>query len=231
MPYIFVVDDSPQERALLIDMLSSEGAFEVDQARSGKEALDLLEAGRLPDLIILDIMMPVMNGLELCRRLRGDPRFASLPILFLTARGRSEDVVEGLDAGGDDYVVKPFKPAELLARVRALLRRTHRDEDQSAILEVRDLKLDTDTYQVYRGEEPIQLTATEYRLLHYLMTHANQPLSPQHLLTAVWDYPSGTGDPDLVRVHVRNLRAKIELDASDPRYIFTVHGVGYVIRE
>jgi two-component system response regulator RpaA len=181
-PYIVAVDDIPQERQLLVDTLTRERAFDVAQYASGQEVLDALQTAPAPDLFILDVMMPDMDGLELCRRLRADSRFAATPILFLTARGRSEDVVAGLDAGGDDYVAKPFRPA------------------------------------------------TEYRLLHYLMTHPNQPLSPQHLLEAVWDYPPDTGDPDLVRVHVRNLRTKIELDTRDPQYIRTVHGVGYVVR-
>ena len=139
--------------------------------------------------------------------------------------------MDGLDAGGDDYVVKPFEVAELAARVRALIRRGQR----SAILEsprltVGRLQLDSSTHQaVAAGGTPVQLTATEHRLLRYMMEHANQALSPQHLLEAVWDYPPHTGDPDLVRAHVRNLRAKLEQSANEETLIRTIHGVGYMI--
>jgi len=139
--------------------------------------------------------------------------------------------VDGLDAGGDDYVVKPFEIAELAARVRALIRRGQR----SAILEsprltIGRLQLDSSMHQAVVGDStPIQLTATEHRLLRYMMEHANQVLSPQHLLEAVWDYPPHTGDPDLVRAHVRNLRAKLERSANEEALIRTIHGVGYMI--
>jgi DNA-binding response OmpR family regulator len=177
--------------------------------------------------MILDIIMPELDGITICRQLRQDTRFISLPILFLTAKGGTEDIVAGLDAGADDYVVKPFELAELRARIAALLRRGSRDK-ASAVLQLNDLKLDSDTYRVIVGDEMMQLTQTEHRLLRYLMEHPNQALSPSHLLQAVWEYPPNTGDPDLVRAHVRNLRAKIE-QSGNRRYIRTIHGVGYMI--
>lgn len=230
-PYILAVDDDPEVLGTLTRALTSEG-YEVGRATSGQEALKLL-AERRPDLVILDIIMPGMDGLAVCRAIRADPAYNDLTILFLTARGQTDDVVAGLDAGGDDYVVKPFQLAELTARARALIRRSQRQVlSESPVLTVGPLVLDSNTHQVAVGEnEPIQLTATEHRLLRYLAEHVNQALSPQHLLEAVWDYPPNTGDPDLVRAHVRNLRAKLEPDSDSPRIIRTIHGVGYMISD
>jgi DNA-binding response OmpR family regulator len=226
MTYIMAVDDDPEVLDTLGRVLERE-SFEVGLARSAAEALDKLDK-RAPSAMILDIMMPGMDGITLCRQLRRDSRFNALPILFLTAKGSTEDVVDGLDAGADDYVVKPFELAELRARIHALLRRSTRDSGSGAVLQLNDLKLDSDTYQVYIKGNRIQLTSTEHRLLRYLMENPNRALSPGHLLQVVWEYPPNTGDPDLVRAHVRNLRSKIEKN-SDRRYIRTIHGVGYMI--
>ena len=220
------VDDDVEVLETLGRVLKHE-AFDVTLASSGAQALKLLETTH-PDMLILDIIMPEMDGITVCRRLRRDARFASLPILFLTAKGGTDDIVSGLDAGADDYVVKPFELAELRARVAALLRRGSREKNSASIIELADLRLDSDTYRVFIGDDCIQLTSTEHRLLRYLMEHPNQALSPGHLLQAVWEYPPNTGDPDLVRAHVRNLRAKIEKN-TDRKYIRTIHGVGYMI--
>ena len=226
MAYIVAVDDDPEVLDTLGRVLERE-AFDVGLANSGSEALTMLEQ-RVPDALILDIIMPGMDGITICRQLRRDPRFTALPILFLTAKGSTDDIVDGLDAGADDYVIKPFELAELRARIYALLRRSVRDANTGAVLQMNDLKLDSDTYQVYIKGNRIQLTSTEHRLLRYLMENPNRALSPGHLLQAVWEYPPNTGDPDLVRAHVRNLRAKIEKN-TDRRYIRTIHGVGYMI--
>jgi DNA-binding response OmpR family regulator len=226
MAYILAVDDDPEVLDTLGRVLERE-AFEVGLAKSGSEALALLEK-RVPDAMVLDIIMPGMDGITLCRQLRRDPRFGALPILFLTAKGSTDDIVDGLDAGADDYVIKPFELPELRARIYALLRRSTRDAGGGAVIQMNDLKLDSDTYQVYIKGNRIQLTSTEHRLLRYLMENPNRALSPGHLLQAVWEYPPNTGDPDLVRAHVRNLRAKIEKN-TDRRYIRTIHGVGYMI--
>lgn len=224
--YIIAVDDDLEVLETLGRVLEREN-LEVSLASSGKDALMLLR-DRVPDLMILDVIMPGMDGITLCQRLRADPRFTALPILFLTAKGSTDDVVAGLDAGADDYVIKPFELAELRARIHALLRRSaHDSPPASAVIQIRELRLDSDTYQAAVNNHTIQLTSTEHRLLRYLMEHANQALSPGHLLQAVWEYPSNTGDPDLVRAHVRNLRAKIEVD--DQQFIRTIHGVGYMI--
>lgn len=231
MAYILAVDDDREVLETLGRVLEREN-LEVQLANSGAQALDMLEQ-RVPDVLILDIIMPGMDGITICRRLRSDPRFTALPILFLTAKGSTDDIVDGLDAGADDYVVKPFELAELRARVQALLRRGSRSglddgDDHASVLQIHDLRLDSDTYQVNIRDYNVQLTATEHRLLRYLMEHANQALSPSQLLQAVWEYPPDTGDPDLVRAHVRNLRAKIEKN-PERKYIRTIHGVGYMI--
>ncbi len=226
MVHILAVDDDPEVLETVGRVLRHE-AYEVSLASSAALALVQL-VKRMPDLLVLDIIMPEMDGITLCRQLRRDSRFIPLPILFLTAKGSTDDIVNGLDAGADDYVIKPFELAELRARIAALLRRGTRDKRTDAILQLNDLRLDSDTYQVEVEDIPIQLTSTEHRLLRYLMEHANQALSPSHLLQAVWEYPPNTGDPDLVRAHVRNLRAKIEKGARR-KYIRTIHGVGYMI--
>lgn len=227
MAYVLAVDDDPEVLETLGRVLERE-RLEVALASNGKQGLQFINR-RKPDLLILDIIMPEMDGITVCKQLRADERFTALPILFLTAKGSTDDVVVGLDAGADDYVVKPFELAELRARVHALLRRGSRDKlSTGAVLEMDGLVLNSDTYQVSVGGDFIQLTSTEHRLLRYLMENANQALSPGHLLQAVWEYPPNTGDPDLVRAHVRNLRAKIEKD-TDKKFIRTIHGVGYMI--
>jgi DNA-binding response OmpR family regulator len=226
MVHILAVDDDNEVLETVGRVLRHE-AYEVSLANSAAAALTSLDK-RIPDLMILDILMPEMDGITLCRQLRRDSRYIPLPILFLTAKGGTDDIVSGLDAGADDYVVEPFGLAELRARIAALLRRGTRDKKTDAILQLNDLRLDSDTYQVEVENNQIQLTSTEHRLLRYLMEHPNQALSPSHLLQAVWEYPPNTGDPDLVRAHVRNLRAKIERGARR-KYIRTIHGVGYMI--
>lgn len=227
---ILLIDDDVDVLGTLSRALNREG-FEVKQASSGSEGLRYIQQN-MPDLLVLDIIMPEMDGLEVCKFLRSDSAYHRLPILFLSARGHTDEVVEGLDAGGDDYLVKPFELTELNARIRALLRRAHRDSASSAVITINDLTLDSNTHQVeIIGNQAVQLTATEHRLLRYLMENVNQALSTGHLLQAVWAYPPDTGDPDLVRAHIRNLRAKLEKDKSSERYIRTIHGVGYMISD
>ncbi|MCC6612156.1 MAG: response regulator transcription factor [Anaerolineae bacterium] len=226
MPHILAVDDDDDVLQTLGRVLKHE-AYNVSLASSAMEAMQRLE-NSLPDVMILDIIMPEVDGITFCRQLRRDTRFIALPILFLTAKGSTDDIVNGLDAGADDYVVKPFELAELRARVAALLRRGTREKPGNTTLQFGDMILYSDTYQVTVQDTLIQLTSTEHRLLRYLMEHPNQALSPSHLLQAVWEYPPNTGDPDLVRAHVRNLRAKIERDGAR-KYVRTIHGVGYMI--
>lgn len=227
--HILVVDDDPDVLGTLTRALGREG-FHISTAMSGNEALEFLYK-QVPDLVILDVMMPGLNGFEVCERIRNNHALDQMPVLFLTARGQTDDVVNGLDVGGDDYVVKPFELNELQARVRALLRRSERDILRiNSHIQVGMLQLDSDTCRVQAGDdEPIQLTSTEHRLLRYLMEHTNQALSPSHLLEAVWGYPPNTGDPDLVRAHIRNLRSKLDMLKQNIQFIKTIHGVGYMI--
>jgi two-component system, OmpR family, response regulator RpaA len=226
MAHILAVDDDQDVLGTVERVLRREN-FDVTTVNSGPKALDYLQNAQ-PDLMILDIIMPEMDGITVCRQVRRNSRFVSLPILFLTAKGSTDDIVEGLDAGADDYVVKPFELAELRARVYALLRRGARGQEPTRVLQVGNLKLDSNTYQVTVNDESVSLTSTEHRLLRHFLENADQALSLSHLLQAVWEYPEDAGDPDLVRAHVRNLRAKIEIDPAR-KYIRTIHGVGYMI--
>jgi DNA-binding response OmpR family regulator len=229
MAHILIVDDDAEVLGTVWRALSRED-HEVVLAESAQQAREKIEQ-TIPDLLILDIMMPQVTGLDFCRELRQDQRFKTLPILFLSARWRTDDIVEGLDAGGDDYITKPFELKELNARVRAMLRRSPPADERSSELVVGDLRLDSSTFQASTlDEENIQLTSTEFRLLQYLMEDPDTAHSVHDLLDAVWQYPPGTGDPDLVRAHIRNLRAKIEPDSGQPRHIHTIHGVGYMVK-
>ena len=230
MAHILVVDDDPEVLGTVWRALSREG-HEITLAESATQARERIDDER-PDLMILDIMMPEKDGLEFCQELRSEARFKTLPVLFLSAKWRTDDIVRGLDAGGDDYLTKPFELKELNARVRALLRRSPPGKGDSSTLNAGDLTLDSNTFQVSSPHEKnIQLTSTEYRLLEHLMSEPDAAHSVHDLLDAVWQYPRGTGDPDLVRAHIRNLRAKIEPDSRNPIYIHTIHGVGYMVKD
>jgi DNA-binding response OmpR family regulator len=228
MSYVIAVDDE-------IDVLNTLGrAIESDAIRvkliNNSTEAEAIITSEKPDLVILDIVMPVVDGITICQNLRDNPNLMDLPILFLTAKGRTDDVVAGLDAGADDYIVKPFHLAELRARVNALLRRGTYDARDQSVIEVGELVLNSRKHTVQFEENVTQLTATEHRLLRYLMVNVNAPQSPTHLLTAVWDYPPQTGDPDLVRAHVRNIRTKLKRLTGN-RIIETVHGVGYIVSD
>jgi DNA-binding response OmpR family regulator len=229
MATIYVVDDDAEVLGTVWRALSREDhtVSLLESAAQAREAI----AQRRPDLVVLDIMMPEMDGLAFCEELRHHPQTETIPILFLSARWRTDDVVRGLDAGADDYLSKPFELKELNARVRALLRRLPPADQASKPLSVGGMILDPATFQISTAErKSVQLTSTEFRLLHHLMTNADQAHSVRDLLDKVWEYPHGAGDPDLVRAHIRNLRAKLEPDSSQPIYIHTIHGVGYMVR-
>jgi len=233
MARILLVDDEELVRSLVRRCLDDEG-YEVWTVTDGMSALALARR-HLPDLIILDINMPGIDGLEVCRRLRQDPNLRVTPILFLTERGAVKDRVQGLNEGADDYLPKPFDLGELAARVRALLRRAEvaADEgsegDGSASLTVGRLRLDLRSRQVTVGESSVTLTPTEFDLLHHLMAHPDEVFAAEELLEQVWGYYPGTGDTSLVRWHIRNLRAKIERDPAHPRFIKTASHHGYTV--
>jgi two-component system response regulator MprA len=220
---VLVVDDDPAVSGALNRALRLEG-YEVSLAADGPRALEEI-AVRPPDAVILDIGLPVIDGLEVCRRLRaaGD----DTPVLMLTARDAINDRVQGLDAGADDYLVKPFALAELLARLRALLRR--RPEDAGEVLRFADLSLDPVTREASRGDRQFTLTRIEFDLLELLLRHPRQVLTRELILDRVWGYTFDSGTNSLA-VYVGYLRRKTELD-DEPRLIHTARGVGYVLRE
>jgi two-component system response regulator MprA len=227
---ILVVDDDRSVRESLRRSLAFNG-YQVELANDGQAALDAVLAQR-PDAMVLDVMMPRLDGLEVCRRMRaaGD----ELPILVLTARDAVSDRVAGLDAGADDYLPKPFALEELLARLRALLRRRSLDDiaaaaGQSKPLEFADLSLDPETRDVRRGDRPISLTRTEFSLLELLLTNPRRVLSRAQILEQVWGYDFPTTG-NALEVYVGYLRRKTEAD-GEPRLIHTVRGVGYVLRD
>jgi two-component system, OmpR family, response regulator MprA len=222
---ILVVDDEPAVQIALSRALTLDD-YEVAQAVDGRQALEQL-AGAAYDAVILDIAMPHVDGLEVCRRLRdGGDR---TPVLMLTAREQVDDRVAGLDAGADDYLVKPFALRELLARVRALLRRSGEDDDeQEHGLAFEDLRLDRRAHEAWRGERMLQLTRTEFLLLEMFMRHPRQVLTRTEIFEHVWGYDFGATSNSL-GVYMGYLRRKTE-DAEEPRLLHTVRGVGYVLR-
>jgi two-component system OmpR family response regulator len=220
---VLVVDDEPNIVDVISMALRFQG-FTVEAAGTGADALTQVASFR-PDLIVLDVMLPDMEGFEVARRL-GAQR-AEIPIIFLSARDATEDKVRGLTLGADDYVTKPFSLEELIARVRTVLRRTGKAAPESSVLTFEDLELDDDTREVARGSAPIDLTATEYRLLRYLMLNPRRVLTREQILNQVWDYDFG-GDARVLETYVSYLRKK--LDAHGPPLIHTVRGVGYALR-
>jgi two-component system, OmpR family, response regulator MprA len=223
---ILVVEDEARIASFLRRGLTLEG-YEVETAYDGEEALYKVRE-RAPDLVILDIMLPRLDGLEVCRRLR---TFTTLPVLMLTARDAVPDRVAGLDSGADDYMMKPFSLDELLARVRALLRRQKRPEleVERQNLTYSDIRLNTGARQAWRGEREIQLTAKEYDFLELFMRNPQQVLTRDQIYDRIWGYDFG-GESNIIEVYVRYLRAKLEAN-GEPRLIQTVRGVGYALRE
>ena len=223
---LLVVDDERAVRESLRRALELEG-YEIELAEDGLQALERLAREDQPDAVILDVLMPGIDGLEVCRTLRG--RGSRLPVLMLTARTQVDDRVEGLDAGADDYLTKPFALEELLARMRALLRRSGDDGAGTDKLRFADLELDPGTREVTRGGEPIELTRTEFSLLELFLLNPRQVLTRSIIFERVWGYDFGFASNSL-DVYIGYLRRKTE-DGGKPRLIHTVRGVGYALRE
>jgi two-component system OmpR family response regulator len=221
---VLVVDDEPNIVDVISMALRYEG-FAVDSADCGAEAIAKVADFR-PHLVVLDIMLPDMEGFDVAERLSA--KRVDVPIIFLTARDATADKVRGLTIGGDDYVTKPFSLEELVARIRTILRRTGLAEEDSNRLVFEDLELDEDTREVSRAGRPIELTATEYRLLRYLMLNGRRVLTRSQLLDHVWEYDFG-GDARVLETYISYLRKKIDADDSPP-LIHTVRGVGYTLR-
>jgi two-component system response regulator MprA len=219
---VLIVEDDADIADVLRRSLRNEG-YEVRTSADGNEALDVA-AGFVPDLVVLDLGLPGLDGIEVCRRLRSD---GDVPILMLTARAETSDRVTGLDSGADDYLVKPFERKELLARIRALLRR--RPPRGAASLQVGNLKLNPDTREVLRGEREVELTNREFELLEFLMRNERLVVSRERLLDEVWGYDP-TAATNTIDVFISNLRRKIEPD-GEPRLLHTKRGAGYVLKD
>jgi phosphate regulon transcriptional regulator PhoB len=219
---VLVVEDEPDIRNLVVHHLTRDG-FRCRTATSGAEALASVRTA-VPDLLVLDLMLPELNGLEVCRRLRADPATAGVPIIMLTAKTDEVDRIVGLEMGADDYVAKPFSPKELVARVRAVLRRA-RPGETSRPLAAGTVSLDTARHQVTVGGRAVALTPKEFDLLHALLEAAGRVLSREHLLNRVWGYARADEiESRTVDVHIRRLRAKL---GAEERRIVTIKGVGY----
>lgn len=228
--HLLVVDDEHAIVDFIRLGMRYEG-FRVSAAANGRSGIAM--ALRLaPDVIVLDVMLPDLDGLQVCQQLRAQPATAHIPILMLTAKDEVRDRVSGLESGADDYLTKPFSFEELLARVRALLRRMQRqpaEPPSGRVLRVADLVLDEAAHEVTRGGRIIELTATEYNLLRLFITHPRQVLDRQTILNRVWGYDF-MGETNIIEVYVRYLREKVEDEPSSPQLIQTVRGVGYVLK-
>jgi len=226
MKKILVVDDEKDILDLVSYNLAKEG-YEIETSTDGEDALKRVKAENY-DLIVLDLMMPGIDGMELCRVLKSNEKTESIPIIMLTAKSEELDKVLGLEMGADDYVTKPFSPRELIARVKAVLRRSKESPLKDRIVSMGDLKINTDTYQVTKRGRAVKLSATEYRLLLYLVRKKGRVFNRDMLLDAVWKDEAFV-EPRTVDVHIRRLRTHIEDDPSNPVYIKTRRGIGYYV--
>jgi two-component system response regulator RpaA len=228
MQTILVIDDDELVSRTLQRALKLYD-YQVMVANSGAEGLQLARRHK-PDLMILDVIMPGVDGYQVSRQVRGDPLLRDVPILFLTAKSKDEDKIEGFQAGGDDYLAKPFNMQELQLRIKAILRRSgewRKEGEDVSHVEVGDVVLDTRTFRVTTRAGTTLLTNVQFDLLYHLMSNAGQVFTSQQLLQDVWDYPRDTGSPELVRAHIKNLRDKIEPEPRQPVYIRTIQGHGY----
>lgn len=221
---ILVVDDEADLVELVSYNLKKEG-FLVDSASDGETALTRIRKGKY-DLLILDLMLPGIQGMELCRILRNDPKTSVLPIIMLTAKGDEVDRILGLEMGADDYMAKPFSPRELVARVKAVLRRSKEKPVSEKILKIGDIEIDRERYVVSVRTKPVKLSATEFKLLLFLAERKGKVFSRDQLLDAVWRDEAFV-EPRTVDVHIRRLRSNIEEDPAKPKYIKTMRGIGY----
>jgi DNA-binding response OmpR family regulator len=262
-PYNVLVIEDDEIVARTIERSLKGEEFKITTVNSGVEGLKVARK-LIPDIVILDVVMPGMDGYTVCKEMRADPILTNAPILFLTAKVKDEDRIAGFNAGGDDYLSKPFNIDELILRVKAIIRRTNHQKtkdwgDQETdtteqlpasvqnilqkintgtkaveadhCLIINEYVLDTRSFELHtphRGK--MRLTPVQYDLLYHLMSHAGQIFSPARLLDEVWDYPSDAGSPDLVRVHIKNLRERVEIDPSTPKFIQTVPGYGYTVK-
>jgi DNA-binding response OmpR family regulator len=223
---VLVVDDDPEVAQSIAAALRR--GFQVTVVHSGVEAL--MEAHRHPpDIIVLDVIMPGLDGFETCEQLRADPFLAEIPVLFLTALGHPGDRVTGFKVGGDDYLTKPFNLEELQLRIEAIMRRVkqHLKGSIANKIEVNGIELDRQSYQIRTPFKVASLTPVEFELIYHLMTHTGESFTSARLLRVLWDFPDESGSPDLVRMHIKNLRHKIEIDPKQPKIVITIPRRGY----
>jgi len=223
---IIVADDEKDIVELVSFNLEQEG-YSVLKARNGRKALELIKVKK-PDLVILDLMMPEMNGMEVCRVIRGNADTAEIPIIMLTAKSDPLDKILGFEIGADDYITKPFHVREMIARARSVLRRSERkpDTDQRELLFFAGLQVDLRSYRVTLDGKPVELSSREFKLLHFFIAHPGRVYSREQLLDRIWGDESFV-EPRTVDVHISRLRNEIEPDKENPRYILTVRGIGY----
>jgi DNA-binding response OmpR family regulator len=221
MAKILIIDDDPDLCTLVGTILKREG-YEVEEAYDGKGGIAKATETK-PDLILLDVMIPGESGWDICEELRSKGK---TPIIFLSARGAETDIVRGLQLGADDYIAKPFRRHEMIARIEAVLRRAQAEAEDDSVYEVGDLVVNHTLYEVHRGAEEVALTPTEFDLLLLLAQNAGKPVAHNDLLGQVWD-ESQKGNLNLLKVYIRQLRRKVEPDPNEPRYILTKRGVGY----
>jgi len=226
--HILVIEDEADLVELIAYNLKKEG-FAVDASSDGEAALGKIRKGNY-DLLVLDLMLPGIQGMELCRIVRNDPKTAGLPIIMLTAKGEEIDRILGLEMGADDYMAKPFSPRELVARVKAVLRRASEKPVTEKILKIGELEIDRERYIASVRGTPVKLSATEFKLLLFLAERRGRVFSRNQLLDAIWRDEAFV-EPRTVDVHIRRLRAQIERNPANPRYIKTMRGIGYVFDE
>jgi DNA-binding response OmpR family regulator len=228
MAQIMIVDDDAHVVDVVERALRRNGHL-CSIARDGREAIELLRS-QTPDVLVLDVVMPQVNGIQLCQYVRTNPTLKRIPILFLTMRERIEDKILGYEAGCDDYLTKPFDLAELILRVQALLRHTNQSIPTGPLL-VGTLQVDPDKIEATLDGRTLELTPVEFELLYYLVSHAGEVLGTEHLLQHVWGYPPGTGNSSLVRMHILNLRRKLEDDPARPNLLKTIPRHGYTLTD
>lgn len=225
---ILVIEDEEDIAELISYNLKKDG-FIVDTLHDGEIAYKTIQK-KPYDLIILDLMIPGINGIELCKLIRNNPSTSSLPIIMLTAKTDETDRIIGLELGADDYITKPFSPRELIARIKAVLRRTTEKPQTSQIIKIKDLEIDKEKYMVSIKGKPLKLSATEFKLLLFLVERKGKVFTRDQLLDAIWRDEAFV-EPRTVDVHIRRLRSQIEKDPSNPEYIKTLRGIGYFFSE
>lgn len=228
LKHILIIEDEADLVELIAYNLKKEG-FSVDSSSDGEAALGKIRKGNF-DLLILDLMLPGIQGMELCRIVRNDPKTARLPIIMLTAKGEEIDRILGLEMGADDYMAKPFSPRELVARVKAVLRRVSDKPVMEKLLKIGDLEIDRERYTVSARGKPVKLSATEFKLLLFLAERRGKVFSRNQLLDAIWKDEAFV-EPRTVDVHIRRLRSQIERDPANPKFIKTMRGIGYLFDE